>query len=426
METEAALAAHPGTAFRATVRTDGDRLITQFSTYRTQHVRRAVAAARAFRPARKMAPHFDLLERAYLHLHASLPDLLTGVFTQLAAQGKVKGTRDQQEEYVSRATIGVYRAFICGLSSSEFTPSTIKLTAPSTPVSALSSAAGYAHSLSTPSIQSASTTFQIPASVGFTPSAGGYTTVQGGLGGATQTQQASLDTLARQVAHGYRAAGPYMGPGSPGGANEGTDLTPESRRLLHAYQTLAGHRQPGQLVGVAPVDLPPLAPFLPTYVTTQVPVTPPTAPSSPAGGLSGSPFAPGGTRVKPRPLFASDELHVPFSPGMLGSWSPYRLMRPPDSCYECNMAQDHYAHECPSRYLRVRGELPPGWIKEGGAVVRDATKWIGQDLTDATRMEYRAFLAAHRLSPHPSFPVTSEEIIAPQPAAPRSSARRRP
>ena len=105
-------------------------------------VGRAVAAARAFKPARKMAPYFDLLERAYVHLHASMPDLLAGVFTQLAAQGKVKGTRDQQEEYVSRATIGVYRAFICGLSSSEFTPSTIKLTAPSTPINALSSAAG--------------------------------------------------------------------------------------------------------------------------------------------------------------------------------------------------------------------------------------------------------------------------------------------
>ena len=426
VETEAALAAHPGTAFRATVRTDGDRLITQFSAYRTKHVRRAVAAARVFKPARKMVPLFDLLERAFVHLHASLPDLLVGVFTQLASQGKVKGTRDQQEEYVSRATIGVYRAFICGLSSSEFNPSSFKLTTLPAPISSLASAAGFASTLTPSTTQSASTTFQAPSSVGFTPSVGGYTTVQGGMGSMMLAPQVSLDTLARQVAHGYRSAGLYVGPGAPGGANEGIDLTPESRRLLHAYQTLAGHRQPGQPLCHAPPELPPLAPFLPAYVTTQVPVTPPTAPSSPASSNGGYGYGSSVSRPKPRPLFPSDELHVPFSVGMLGSWSPYRLMRPPESCYECNMTHDHFAHECPARFLRVRGELPPGWHKDGGAVVRDPTKWIGQDLTDATRQEYRNYLAAHRPSPHPSFPVSTDEIVAPQPAAPRQPARRRP
>jgi hypothetical protein len=262
--------------------------------------------------------------------------------------------------------------------------------------------------------------------VGFTPSVGGYVTVHGGYGHAVQTQQVSLDTLARQIAHGYRAAGTYTGPGSPGGANDGIDLTPESRRLLLAYQTLAGHRQPGHLLVSAPTDLPPLAPFLPAYTTAQVPVTPPTVPSSPAGPNGGGPFAPGGVRPRPRPLLSSDELHVPYSTGMLGSWSPYRLMRPPESCYECNMLHDHFSHECPARYLRVRGELPPGWRKEGGAVVRDPSKWIGQDLTDAARMEYRSFLAAHHPTSHPAFPVTADDILGTQPAAPRQPARRRP
>jgi hypothetical protein len=88
------------------------------------------------------------------------------------------------------------------------------------------------------------------------------------------------------------------------------------------------------------------------------------------------------------------------------------------------MSYDHFAHECPTRILRVRGELPPGWRKDGASVVRDAAKWVGQDLSDAARAEYRAFLTTHPLSSHPSFPVQPDEILGPHPVASRVPARR--
>jgi hypothetical protein len=122
----------------------------------------------------------------------------------------------------------------------------------------------------------------------------------------------------------------------------------------------------------------------------------------------------------------SDELHIPYSIGLLGSFSPYRSVRPPETCYECGAAHDHFAHECPTRFLRVRGELPPGWRRDGPAVIRDSAKWIGQDLSDGTRAEFKTFLLTHSLTPHPTFPVTPDEITGPQPAQARLPARRRP
>ena len=432
VRTEAVLVGNPGSAFRATVRQDGDQLITHFSTFRTEHVRRVIDAARSFAPARHMLPHFELLERAYIHLHAALPGLISGVFAQIAAQGKVKGTRDQHEEYVSRATIAVYRAFVCGLSSGEFTPSTIKLSDPtSTPQLSATGGGGVP-----PPVSAASPAPPPPystiAAVGFSTAGSAYNTVQAGM---TVPQHppdgpCSLDGMARQVAHGYRVPGAYVGPGGSSGATEGTDLTGDSRKILFAHQVMQGLRLPGYLAQRAPMDLPPVAPFAAQYVTTQIPQSPISTPSTSAGSSPGQgyggPFAPGGSRTRPRPLLSSDELHIPYSIGLLGSRSPYRSVRVPDTCYECNALNDHFAHECPSRFLRVRGELPPGWRRDGSAVLRDASKWIGQDLTDAARAEYGAFLTAHALTPHPTFPVSADEITGPQPAQARQPARRRP
>ena len=66
-----------------------------------------------------------------------------------------------------------------------------------------------------------------------------------------------------------------------------------------------------------------------------------------AGGGAGSGFN--------RHRYDDDDLCIPYSPGTLGSWSPYRNGRPPDSCFECGAAQGHFAHECPKRFVRVRG-----------------------------------------------------------------------
>ena len=117
---------------------------------------------------------------------------------------------------------------------------------------------------------------------------------------------------------------------------------------------------------------------------------------------------------------------MPFSARMLGSFSPYRQVRAPEACYECGAQSDHFAHECPARFLRVRGELPPGWRKEGASVVRDPSKWVGQELTGAARAEYRQFLTLLAVTPHPGFPVSIDDITGAQPVAPRQPARRRP
>ena len=429
LRTEAVLVTSPGAAFKSTIRTAGDQLITHFSTFRTQHVRRVVDAARSFMPTKSLLPYFELIERAFVHLHAALPGLLSGVFAQIAAQGRVKGNADQQEEYVSRATIGVYRAFICGLSSSDFTPSVIKITAAPGAGSAAASVSTFPLPFSTMASVAPTVSVTTPAAVGFSPGSGSFATVSPLNGVANNNPSSgplSLENMARQVAHGYRSAGAYVGPGGSNGGTEGIDLTPESRRVYFAHQILAGHRLPGQTIASAPAELPPIVPFQPIYVTAQVAQPNPVAVAPSAASSIGSVFSPGGSRTRPRPLMNSDELHIPYSIGLLGSFSPYRSIRPPETCYECGATNDHFAHECPTRFLRVRGELPPGWRREGPIVIRDTTKWIGQDLSEATRAEFRAFLLTHPLTPHPTFPVSVDEITGPQPAQARLPARRRP
>ena len=87
---------------------------------------------------------------------------------------------------------------------------------------------------------------------------GGFSTLQNEH---PSTGPFSLESMARQIAHGYRAFGPYAGPGPHGAGNEGLDLKPEFRRLLAAHQVLWGHRQVGQLLSLPPPDLPPIAPY---------------------------------------------------------------------------------------------------------------------------------------------------------------------
>jgi hypothetical protein len=80
-------------------------------------------------------------------------------------------------------------------------------------------------------------------------------------------------------------------------------------------------------------------------------------------------------RMKPRPGWAashvgraemlsayreqSDSLCIPYSTGLLGSFSPYRGVAFPQElrCFECGASQQHYAAECPARFAREL--LPP-------------------------------------------------------------------
>ncbi len=243
--------------------------------------------------------------------------------------------------------------------------------------------------------------------------------------------------MARQTAAGFREAGPLL-TGLAGGGAEGIDLTPSARRVLCAQQMLLGLRAAGSLlISPPPGELPPVSSYPPPLVG------PLTAPGPAALGraqgyldslqqLSSYGAA---QRMKPRPGWAasnvgraemlsafreqSDSLCIPYSTGLLGSFSPYRGVAFPQElrCFECGAAQQHYAAECPARFARVRGEPPPGWKMDHlGTVVKDPAAWNGPELTDAARAKYRDFLGRFALMPHLTFPVSSDDILGSTPA----------
>ncbi len=112
--------------------------------------------------------------------------------------------------------------------------------------------------------------------------------------------------------------------------------------------------------------------------------------------------------------YISEELNIPYSAGMLGSFSQYRSSSLPRelTCFECQAVQHHYATKCPSRFVRVRGEAPPGWrVDTPGRAVKDDAAWNGQELTDAARARYLEFVAKFSLPAHGAFPITVEEIV---------------
>jgi hypothetical protein len=252
-----------------------------------------------------------------------------------------------------------------------------------------------------------------------------------------------METASRQVAAGYREAGPLLN-GWAGGGADGIDLTPAARRVLHAMQIQMGIRTAGALTAPPPPGVLPAVqsyptPLLPAVATPYQPPPPAAwAPPSPAPSTNPSPYstmrrdlhnAVGAslgqnlynTGQRPRAAF-SDELYIPYSTGMLGSYSPYRAMPLPHdlTCFECHAVRQHYGGECPTRFARVRGEAPPGWKIDGpGVVSKDPAAWNGTELTDAARAAYQGFLTRTALIPHGTHPVTVEEITAAAPPAPR-------
>jgi hypothetical protein len=133
-------------------------------------------------------------------------------------------------------------------------------------------------------------------------------------------------------------------------------------------------------------------------------------PGTDAGGGAGSQQ---GSVQQRKASSNTDELYIPYSTGMLGSFSPYRGMPIPQSlqCFECKAMASHYGNECPARFARVRGEAPPGWMISGpGTVVRDPAAWNGPDLTAAARAAYAQFIRRLSLLAHSNHPVTIDEI----------------
>jgi hypothetical protein len=191
-----------------------------------------------------------------------------------------------------------------------------------------------------PSIAPTYTTVQHPLTPAFTP--------------PPIEQEPSLDTMARQPAAGYRAAGSLMN-GLSGGGAEGIDQLPHARRVLHAQQVLLGVRAPGPLVSTPPAGgLPPVSSYAPILYGSEAaaagPVLPPPAGPLPplyttvqagiggSGGRGGAGIGVGATG--PRRIettYISDELNIPYLPRMLGSFSPYRASSYPRelTCSEC-------------------------------------------------------------------------------------------
>jgi hypothetical protein len=256
---------------------------------------------------------------------------------------------------------------------------------------------------------------------------------------------------ARQIAASYREAGPLYPGVQGGGAMEGIDLNPSARRVLLALQVRDGMRSAGALTGTLPnAPLPQLHSYPPPYAGMSI---------EPLAGFAGytSPLWPAGTPVHSiqaspyqtfRREFANgpsadagggaglhsgsvqqrkassntDELFIPYSQGMLGSFSPYRGMPVAQSlqCFECKAMATHYGNECPARFARVRGEAPPGWTISGpGAVVKDPAAWNGTDLTAAARAAYAQFIRRLSLMAHSNYPVTIDEITGSAPVDPR-------
>ena len=429
---------HSGLSVPLTLRQDVTQLLLRYTTVRSHYVVDLVATGLDMRELRDLHPEFEILGRVYAHDLAELPGFLKRVDDQIATQSAVYSDQTRREDYCSKAYLSYVLAFICGLQggAAPMAPNPLdapQATAAVASVGAVGPPVGSAQPLGPPppllppppSVQA--TTYQ-PADA---------------LAAGRWAGQPSVDVMARQTAAGFREAGPLLN-GLAGGGAEGIDLTPSARRVLYAQQMLLGTRAACPLlITPPPGELPPVSSYPPPLVGP--PTAPPPYPSpAPQARIQGSPDGvqqsplhgavqrpklrvggtssggwPAETVAQPALREQMDTLCIPYSPGLLGSFSPYRgVPFPPDlRCYECCALQQHYAAECPARFARVRGEPPPGWMTDqSGAVVKDLAAWNGPDLTDAARAKYRDFISRFALMPHLTFPVASDDILGPTPA----------
>jgi hypothetical protein len=313
------------------------------------------------------------LGRVYAHDDTTLDAFLDSAWKQLLTQSAQYTHLPTREAYCTRAFLCMAQAFICGLKSgpAPVNPNAMMdtLTGEATGggIGALGAGGASATSSSSGTPQG---TVQWPlqgtAALPMPPPAPVYSTIQYPLAPAYAPspieQEPSLDTLARQTAAGYRLAGPLLN-GISGGGAEGIDLSPQARRVLHAQQVLLGIRAPGPLTSTPPAGgLPPVASYAPILYSSGAAaagaVLPPLVGPPPplystvqtsTGGLGGG----GGPSVgagengqrRSEPTYMSDELCIPYSAGMLGSFSPFRSSPYPRelTCFECQAVQHPYA-----------------------------------------------------------------------------------
>ena len=436
------LSVNPLITVSQTLRADFLQLQLRFSAVRERYVARTVAAGLKEARLHHYHAEFRYLLRAYTHDHETLEDFMTNVWTQLVTQSYTFDSVGEREGYFSRAFVCIARAFLTGLrngpppSGLNWLDSSISRNDGDDAKTMRAMMASQAATSRTPAEFPATTSSTVYGS----PMAAFSTQRLCDQAPPTVTESApSADVMARQTAAGFRAPGALLG-GLFGGSAEGIDLSDVARRVLFAHQMLAGMRAPGSLVSSPPAgELPSVASYGPAiaqppppayagpapppcqgtqypspYTTVQRPVAGPVG-----GGGGGSTYSTQRTQM----IRGSDDLYIPRSTSLLGSYTPYRGFSLPQSltCFECNAWREHYANECPARFVRVRGEAPPGWKVErgSGAVVKDQDAWNGPELKDAARARYRDFLGKFGLVPHTTQPVTVEDITGPAPPAPR-------
>jgi hypothetical protein len=104
-------------------------------------------------------------------------------------------------------------------------------------------------------------------------------------------------------------------------------------------------------------------------------------------------------------------------------------MKPLGACFECNRNDGHFALECPTKFARVKGDVPPGWRIDGpGQVSKNPAEWNAAqtELTDAARALYRTFAARFPIAPANIYPMSIDEITAAAPPAQRRPAYTNP
>jgi hypothetical protein len=414
------------------------RLFIRFANVRALFVSETVSHALRLPELTALHGEMRMLDRIYSHDRDTISDFLKNAFDCLATQALMHADSASQDEYGSRAFLSIATAFISGLKGFPAPSGVNSLDSP-----AAASAKPGTKQASTVAPRLDAPAFGPPPSPAFSPPPA-YTTVQRPIDSGDGGTSVTADIMARQTAAGYRAPGPLIG-GLTGGGAEGIDLTPCARKVLFAQQLLHGIRAPGTLTSLPPPgeDLPPVSsypsPFQtaahgsylpypgyvsPAYQPASAAASPYTTVQRPltqgSGGVGGgqSNYSTGQSAAQG----PSDELYIPYSAGMLGSFSPYRALAMPPSltCYECGAMQQHYGNECPTRFVRVRGEAPPGWkIGPGGSVTKDPAAWNGSELTDAARAQYRDFVAKFPLVAHAAYSILVDEITGAVPAPPR-------
>ena len=415
-----------GASVPSLLRNEFAHVMQRYSTIRLDYVRDLCTDGLADFALAAVHDDYRKIRDSYAQDCATLAAFLSAVEAQLATQSASRGSSEAREDYCARAFVAFATAFISSLRGGAAPLPTNPLDAPPSQSAGTTSVPLYT-TANLPSANAGGAALPPPATPWQPPPPPAYTTIQQPAF-TTLVQQHpasgmfSLDSMVRQTAAGYRAPGPLRGPG--GGAAEGTDLALAARRVLWAHQLLSGLRDHGPLVAVPPdSDLPALSSY-------PMPLGPPT-PGAAIGTPPALPFAPfGGPAPRaegagPRPPARErnyDELAIPFSYTMLGSFSPYKSYKPSGPCFECGRNDGHFALECPVRFVRVKGEAPPGWRSEGpGRAVKNAAEWSADlaELTDAARLQYRAFGNRFPLQPANMYPMTIDDIVAAAPPPPR-------